>query len=424
MIIRDALRSLRDDFIRSFFYWLTLLLTSIFIFLFFNMMMSDPDGASFLTEGTDALATLISVSVIVICMTAILFANDFFAKRKAKELAVRLICGATALQLAMYLLIQTVILLVIAIPVGLILANLMIPLMNHLLATVMGSDLVIRISGDANLLVGIIIGFVIFFVVMLNLSFALRNAATMMFSKDIMTASKGSTFYLGNMPGNLKKIFCLVLWLAPIALFYTTEGGMIIYALLSLVGLSMCFDSIFVPWLTNRNDADPSDLRRIVTDGFIRHDFRLMKLNVLLLLGCACLLATSLISKQTKPIELLMYTMSFIVMNALLSLAILFKYSTDISNRTPYFRTLDQIGCSESDLKAIRSKEVTGFYGTILIVGLLYLINIILVGFLNHDMSTGFALTFILGFIIPPVLCCLISLRSYSKAVASIRDPR
>lgn len=424
MIIRDALRSLRDDFIRSFFYWLTLLLTSIFIFLFFNMMMSDPDGASFLTEGTDALATLISVSVIVICMTAILFANDFFAKRKAKELAVRLICGATALQLAMYLLIQTVILLVIAIPVGLILANLMIPLMNHLLATAMNSDLVIRISGDANLLVGIIIGFVIFFVVMLNLSFALRNAATMMFSKDIMTASKGSTFYLGNMPGSAKKIFCIVLWLAPIALFYTTEGGMIIYAILSLVGLSMCFESIFVPWLTNRNDEDPSDLRRIVTDGFIRHDFKLMKMNVLLLLGCACLLATSLISKQTKPIELLMYTMSFIVMNALLSLAILFKYSTDISNRTQYFRTLDQIGCLESDLKAIRTKEVTGFYGTILIIGLLYLINIILVGFLNHDMSTGFALTFIFGFIIPPVLCCLISLRSYSKAVASIRDPR
>lgn len=424
MIVRDALRSLRDDFTRSFFYWLTLLLTSIFIFLFFNMMMSDPDGASFLTEGTDALATLISVSVIVICMTAILFANDFFVKRKAKELAVRLICGATALQLAMYLLIQTVILLIIAIPVGLIIANLLIPLMNHLLANVMNSSLVVAVSGDANLLVGIIIGFVIFFVIMLNLSFALRNAATMMFSKDIMTASGSGIFYLGNVPGVFKKIFAVILWLGPVALFYTTEGGMIIYALLSLVGLSMCMDSVFEPWLTEKNDKDPSDLRRIVTGGFIRHDLKLLKFNVLLMLGCACLLTTSLISKQTKPIELLMYTMSFIVMNGLLSLAILFKYSTDISNRAPYFRTLDQIGYDESDLKAVRSGEVGRFYGFVIITGLIYLINIIAVGYINHDMSTGFALTFVLGFIIPLALCAMVSMRSYSKAVASIRDPR
>jgi hypothetical protein len=107
---------------------------------------------------------------------------------------------------------------------------------------------------------------------MLNLSFALRNAATMMFSKDIMTASGSGIFYLGNVPGVLKKILCLVLWLAPIALFYTTESGMIVYALLSLVGLNMCIDTVFVPWLSARNEKNPSKLRAFVRDGFIRHD--------------------------------------------------------------------------------------------------------------------------------------------------------
>lgn len=424
MIVRDALRSLRDDFVRSFFYWLTLLLTSIFIYLFFNMMMSDPDGASLLTAGTDPLATLISVTVIVICMTAILFANDFFVKRKAKELAVRLICGATALQLATYLLIQTVILLIIAIPIGLIIANMMIPMMNHLLATVLNSSLVIANSYEANLMVGIILGFVVFFVIMLNLSFALRNAATMMFSKDIMTASGSGIFYLGNVPGVLKKILCMVLWLAPIALFYTTESGMIVYALLSLVGLNMCIDTVFVPWLSSRNEKNPSKLRAFVRDGFIRHDLRLLKLNLLLMLGCACLLSTSLVSKQTKPIELLMYTMSFIVMNVLLSLAVLFKYSTDLTGRTRYFMTLDQIGCTDEDSAAIRRGEVIGFYGFITLIGLLYLVNIIAVGHMNHDMSAGFTAVFLIGFAVPLVLCALLSMYSYRRAVSTIHDPR
>ncbi len=424
MIFRDALRSLRDDFTRSFFYWLTLLLTSIFIFLFFNMMMSDPDGASFLTEGTDPIATLISVTVIIICMTAILFANDFFVKRKAKELAVRLICGATALQLAMYLLIQTIILLIIAIPVGLILANLMIPVINSLLANVMHSSLVVGLSYDANLLVGIILGFVVFFVVMLNLSFALRNAATMMFSKDIMTASGPKTFYLANVPGVLKQILYLALWIVPVALMYTTDGGMIVYALLSLVGFTMCFEGVFEPWLTKRIQKNPDNQRNIVAYGFLRHDLKLMKMSIVLLIACACLLATSLITKQTKPIEMLMYTMSFIVMNVLLSLAVLFKYSTDISNRTGYFRTMDQIGFEDGTLKSIRTSEVTGFYGFMLVSGLIYLCNIIAPGMMHGHITSGFAAVLLLGYIIPPVLCILLSFRSYSRAVQGIKDPR
>ena len=86
MIFKDALRSLKDDFLRSFFYFLTLLVTSMFIYLFFNIMMSDPVGVSLLEGSTDLLATAVTVSVVVICLIAILFANDFFAKRKAKEL--------------------------------------------------------------------------------------------------------------------------------------------------------------------------------------------------------------------------------------------------------------------------------------------------------------------------------------------------
>ena len=40
MIIRDALRSLKNNFGKALFYWLTFVLTSMFIFLFFNIAMS------------------------------------------------------------------------------------------------------------------------------------------------------------------------------------------------------------------------------------------------------------------------------------------------------------------------------------------------------------------------------------------------
>jgi len=140
-------------------------------------------------------------------------------------------------------------------------------------------------------------------------------------------------------------------------------------------------------------------------------------LNLLLMLGCACLLSTSLVSKQTKPIELLMYTMSFIVMNVLLSLAVLFKYSTDLTGRTRYFMTLDQIGCTDEDSAAIRRGEVIGFYGFITLIGLLYLVNIIAVGHMNHDMSAGFTAVFLIGFAVPLVLCAFFSITSVFLAL-------
>lgn len=93
-MIRSALRSIKDDFSRSLFYWLTFVLTSMFMFLFFHLSLSDFVGVTFINS-TNNMETFITVLVIVICMVVIYFANDFYVKKKSKELAVRLVCGAT-----------------------------------------------------------------------------------------------------------------------------------------------------------------------------------------------------------------------------------------------------------------------------------------------------------------------------------------
>lgn len=81
MIFRDAIRALKFDKPRTFFYWLTFFLTTLFIFLFFNILFSNPKGAEYLTGGTD--------------MQARQNANDFYVRSKGKDIAVRMVCGAT-----------------------------------------------------------------------------------------------------------------------------------------------------------------------------------------------------------------------------------------------------------------------------------------------------------------------------------------
>ena len=65
MIIRDALRSLKRDFSKAVFYWLTFVLTSAFIFLFFNISMGEELGVTFVYSHDD-LATTVTIFVVII----------------------------------------------------------------------------------------------------------------------------------------------------------------------------------------------------------------------------------------------------------------------------------------------------------------------------------------------------------------------
>ena len=177
MIIKDAIRSLRNNFGKALFYWLTFVLTSMFIFIFFNISMSDAVGVTFIND-KGSFATTLTVFVITICMIIIFFANDFFVKNKARDLAVRLVCGATYMQLAEYLLVQTFILLAIAIPAGILLALIAIPILNGIIAALAGTGLHITIRFSAVVMTTIILTTVVFWTTYLNLAFAYRNSAS------------------------------------------------------------------------------------------------------------------------------------------------------------------------------------------------------------------------------------------------------
>ena len=409
MIFRDALRSLRDDFTRSFFYWLTLLLTTMFIYLFFHIMNSDPVGVGFLEGGTDPIATGITITVVIICMMAILFANDFFIKNKAKEIAVRLVCGATAYQLALYLLIQTTILLLIALPLGIFLAQLLIPFLNSVLSTYMQSEFIIGIHPQGNLLTTIILGMVIFWILMLN--------------RSSMTRSSGSSlFYNAAISGKLKGALWLVLFLAPIVLFYINPNYIIVMSLLSFVGFVKCVDQVFVPWISKRLKKFDKQPEKMVYEGFVRVDLQLMKNNILLFMICAVLLTTALIVKQTPAIELMLYLLSYIVMNVLLSLAIMFKYSTELSVRSLYFRSLHNIGYTEKQLRSIAGNEVTMFYLIILALAMLYLGNIFISQIIAGKLTVTFALVLTGLFVLPLFVCYIVNRVYYNRLIVITRE--
>lgn len=415
MIIRDAIRSLKKDFSKAFFYWLIFTLTTMFIYLFCSIATSDPNSDPLHSTNT---ITYVMVLVVVLCSVDILFANDFYVKLKGKDLAVRLICGGKFSQIATFLLSQTILLLVLAIPLGILLANCMLPLINVILTTV-NSDFVVVNQQAALLDATVIILYVVFWIIMLNMSFAYRNAVGLLMNPSSMTdTGSGSTLGLPGGSKVFKKILWTIVFFLPIGIFYWNRNLAIIASIIGMFGLNGCLSYVVTPWIDkNAVSKYSSDSIKMISIGFVRRDLKVLKNNIFLFETSAIILASMLVNSMNNAVESMIIFISFMFMTFLQGLALMFKFGTEVSQRKRLFQTLSHIGCVRNDQKKIIRREVMHVYGFIGFVTILYVLNILLAYVIAKDLTTASAIFLLLGALLPLIVCCLINLVLYRKAV-------
>ena len=327
MIIKDAVRSLRNSMAKAVFYWLTFVLTSMFVFLFFNISMSESLGFTWIENNNDTV-TVVTVFVVLICLIIIFFANDFFIKNKAKELAVRLVCGATFLQLAAYLLVQTFILLIIAVPFGIIGAVLMVPVLNLIISSFMNSPFVIGIYPSAVGTTAIILGAVIFWTTYLNLSFAYRNSASMLMNeRRLINPLSGVSMIDDNIMlterekeekkkekerrkqagARSRKIISIILFVLPLIIFYVNRDMTLAFSLIGMFGFYIGVPNVIVPEINKLTmEKKTSDPQVVATLGFVRTDLTILRSNIILFLVCAVLLISVLLGRNTTDLEMML----------------------------------------------------------------------------------------------------------------------
>ena len=422
MIIHDAFMSLKNDMIHSFFYWLTFVISSMFIFLFLVVSMSDAVGVTFVQAKGD-VATNLAVFSSVLCMVEIVFANDFYVKSKSRELAVRLVCGATYVQLAQYLLSQTVFLVAIAIPVGILAGTICIPLIGLLMSSITGTPMSINITGEALIWTICILGFVVFWTLILNLSFAYRNsAAQLLNSQTIKTGSSNPflTAFLEDLnkgkQGTISRLLALAMFLVPIGLFYYSPSASMIFATVSLVGLNNIIKNLAMPYLNRHIEKHITDSEKTGYLGFVRHDLKILKTNLLLLIVTSVLLITILVSTTTAT-DAVLVLITYVAMSTLFSMAILFRYSSDLSFRKKYYRTLSHIGYMQDSEKRMITKEVLTFYGVVIALILFYVINLSASLIIGGNLSVTSTVVLLISAVIPELICMIINRSFYMDVI-------
>lgn len=438
MIVRDAIRSLKNSMAKAVFYWLTFVLTSMFVFLFFNISMSESLGFTWINNNNDTVTT-VTVFVITICLIIIFFANDFFVKNKAKELAIRLVCGATFLQLAEYLLVQTFILMIIAIPFGITGALILVPVLNGIISSILNSPFSIGIYPYAVLTTMIILGLVVFWTTYLNLSFAYRNSASMLLNeRKLINPLSGFSMIDDNFiltekekeerrkeklarrerGAKIRKILCIILFLFPLIIFHINRDMALVVSIFGMVGFYLGVPNVIIPELnslTREKKTDDPEIMAVA--GFYRTDLTILRSNIILFLASAIMLVCILLGRETTPLEMMLSLLSYVVMNVLLSLAIMFKFSTEVYSRQKYFMTLNHLGYVKEDRERIINKEVGLLYLTILAVALLYLGNIFLAMIFGNVLTWNQAGLLVLFMVIPLGIAWLFTLFYYKHTV-------
>ena len=212
-LIKLAIRSLKTDFLKSLFYFLSFVLTTIFIFLFFNLTLNPSTGINL--GGNDAkLITTIAAFVILIAMVCVFMANDFYVLAKTKDVSIVLMSGASVYQVGIYLLLQSTIIMFLAIPIGFVISYPLVPLVNNLLFMVFDYQGSLNyISSNTFMATAIILFCEIGWCTLLNMGYCYRTSINKMVTANV----KIEKFGIG--VKKLSNRIYLVLFILPMIVF-------------------------------------------------------------------------------------------------------------------------------------------------------------------------------------------------------------
>ena len=413
----EAIRSIKDSMSRSLFYLLTFIITSMFMFVFFNLSYSDAVGVTFINAKNNA-SLLITVLVIAVCMIVIFFANNFFVVKKSKELAVRLVCGASFIHIAFYTLFQTLILFIIAIPIGITIGLIVLPLLQSLIYVITHTNVMLMVSSQAIYSTALIIVIEIVFCTILNVGYVYRSSIQALLNdKSVQKIQfKFPIQFLSIKTKQILYILCFILPIPIMYMNYKNQESILILSVIGMIGLYGCMNHVIVPMMNHIILKHLSNSQLVGILGMVRNDIKILSMNIILLI-VSDVLSISILTNSTSSIEIMVCIISFVVINILLMMSIMFKFSSEIVGRKKHYQIYLHIGYTLRQVKKMMFQEVFIFFMFVIVTSLIYIFNILIILNIHHLLTINVVIGLLVCFILPSILCMLGSYLYYRKEV-------
>lgn len=421
-LFKLSLISLKKDLSKSIFYFLTFLLTTIFIFSFFNLVFN-PNANINLGKDDSTFVTPIAAFVIVIAMVCVFLANNFYVSNKGKEISIILMSGASVYQLGIYLFFQVFIIMILAIPLGCLIGYILIPCINAIFSSIFvyhGS--LFYLSHETIVATAIILGFEVFWCSLLNLGYCVRSTINSMMQEENkidLSGLKGPQFS--------NKLF-VILYILPAIVFVFLKDSMsfLMFSLIGIIGIFGIIKKVLPDYIKKRQrDQSLENPLQLISLGFFHSDIQKVFGLLIIMLLSSILLTCITVYTLNQPLVSMVSLMSYISIMVLMSLTIVFKIGMELNKRKKNFQNLCHLGYSLKQLKQIIQLEMQLFYGLILLLPLIYQV-IILTNLLLTKQITIYLMIIILVIqVVPIIISYFISMKLYTGIIpVSMIDER
>jgi len=414
--MKFALHMLKADFKRNLFYCGSLVFSTIVVFVFFNMT-ANPNYGGDPTGRSNSFTTILSLIVVVIAMVMAFFANSYYLSGKSKELAIESLSGGSVLTLANYILTQNTVLMAIAIPIGLVIGYLCVPLLNTYLYGQLGvSDNVWKIYPLGFWMTVVSLATEMVWLVLVDTGFAYRTEITTLISSEQTMKSKK-----GQIISNIPDFVYVILYLVPVGIMVATEVNATVYLVASCLGLFGVSGLLkqTIPNLLNKLTRKKllTHKHKIISVGNLNYSLRQATTLIQMVIISAVFLVCFMCIYFKNPEQLIIILMSYVVLTFMMAVSIAYKVIIEANVRAKSFRHLKMIGYVTSDLKRIIRQEVTGLYAVIVLFPIVYL-AVILVRFIAAGMMTiEFAVGIVGFYIFIFIIAGIISNFLYSQTI-------
>ena len=285
--------------------------------------------------------------------------------------------GASVYQVGIYLLLQSTIIMFLAIPIGFVISYPLVPLVNNLLFMVFDYQGSLNyISSNTFMATAIILFCEIGWCTLLNMGYCYRTSINKMVTANV----KIEKFGIG--VKKLSNRIYLVLFILPMIVFpfLNDTASHLLIALIGIIGVYGLVKNIIPEFIENRQTNESLEDRcLLITLGNVRYDLEKVRMLVLVITIAAIILMCTTIYTLDTPLISMVTLMSYFSVMVLLSITTIFKVGMELQGRKRSFLNLYHMGYDLKDLKKIIDLEMIIFYGLIIVIPLLYQI-IILIG--------------------------------------------
>ena len=413
-----ALRMLKLEYQKTFFYGLSLVCSSAVIFLFFNYMDNHIIGNEISTGM--GFSNLLSLAIMLIASATACFANGFFLSKKNEEIGIYTMSGAGVGGVSIYLIVQNFAIIIAAIPLGFLIGYLANPILNQIVYSSLHiTGNLWHISTQAIVMSIITLLTQTAALTVVNAGYAYRH--------DILQLLHFNNTMKAEAPASSIRMPIIVYWvtaLIPLYVFFqvpVASNDTMVFLIVSCIGL-YGISGLFkrgLPQLFEFLQRHFNMNHKIRLIGFgnlsysIARTATLIKIIIVAIICMICLCITY----HDDPSNSTLIYFSYGVIIFLMTFCIVYRVIVENSSNGPLFESLYKLGFVRKDLKRIMRFETLGLYGIILFIPTLY-IGIILFIYIQHGLlPIAIAVNLVLAYLIPIVLVGLITYQNYKKVI-------